>query len=63
MYGRTSGSTFLADQIDTPYQIVSGYGYPGYYGYPYYPYPAYGVRLGFGWGWSGGWGGGWGWHR
>lgn len=57
IYGRTSGSTFLADQIDTPYRITYGYGYPYYGGYPY-PYPAYGVNLGFGWGW--GWGGGWG---
>ncbi|HTV91457.1 MAG TPA: hypothetical protein VMG98_01945 [Verrucomicrobiae bacterium] len=61
IYGRTSGSTFLADQIDTPYRIVYGYGYPGYYGYPYYPYPAYSIGLGFGWGWGGGWGRGW--HR
>jgi hypothetical protein len=62
IYGRTSGSTFLADQIDTPYRIVSGYGYgyPGYYGYPYYPYPAYNIGIGFGWGWGGGgWGHGW----
>jgi hypothetical protein len=54
--GRTSGSTFLADQIDTPYRVVYGYGYPYY---PYYPYPAFNVGIGFGWGW-GGWGGrGW----
>jgi len=59
--GRPSGSTFLADQIDTPYRITYAYGYPGYYGYPYYPYPAYGLSLGFGWGWGGGWGRGW--HR
>jgi hypothetical protein len=53
IYGRASGSTFMADQIDTPYRTV--YAYP-YYGYPYYyGYPA--VRLGFGWGW-----GGWGWR-
>ena len=57
--GRPNGSTFLADQIDTPYRIVYGYGYP-YYGYGYgYPYPAYGPSLGFGWGW----GGRWGWRR
>jgi hypothetical protein len=57
--GRTSGSTFLADQIDTPYRVVYGYGYPYY---PYYPYPAFNVGIGFGWGWGGwgGWGGrGW----
>lgn len=56
IYGRASGSTFLADQIDTPFRTVVGY-YP--YPYPaYYGYPA--VSLGFGWGW-GGWGG-WGWR-
>lgn len=63
--GRTNGSTFEADQIDTPYRMVS-YGYPYYgygYGYPYYPYPAYGLSLGFGWGWGGGWGWRGGWHR
>jgi hypothetical protein len=54
IYGRPSGSTFIADQIDTPYRTV--YAYP-YYGYPYYyGYPA--ISLGFGWGW-----GGWGWGR
>ncbi|HTX55670.1 MAG TPA: hypothetical protein VMD47_01065 [Candidatus Acidoferrales bacterium] len=52
--GRPSGSTFLADEIDTPYHYY-GYAYP----YPYYPYygPYYGVGLRFGWGW-----GGWGWR-
>ncbi|MGC2128673.1 MAG: hypothetical protein WA629_01130 [Candidatus Aquilonibacter sp.] len=65
--GRPSGSTFLADQIDTPYRIVYGYGYPAYYGYgygygyPYYPYPAFGLSVG--WGWGGGWGWRGGWHR
>jgi hypothetical protein len=53
IYGRPNGSTFLADQIDTPFRSV--YAYP-YYGPPaYYGYPA--VSLGFGWGW-----GGWGWR-
>ena len=64
--GRTNGSTFEADQIDTPYRIVSGYGYPAYgygYGYPYYPYPVVGLSLGWGWGWGGGWGWRGGWHR
>ncbi|HUA07672.1 MAG TPA: hypothetical protein VMA98_00235 [Candidatus Acidoferrales bacterium] len=51
--GRTSGSTFIADEIDTPYHIYGGYGY-----YPYPVYPVYaGVGLRWGWGW------GWGWHR
>ncbi len=52
IYGRPSGSTFLADQIDTPFRTVYAYpyAYPAYYGYP-------AVRLGFGWGW-----GGWGWR-
>ncbi len=57
--GRPNGSTFLADQIDTPFRVVYGYGYPAYpyYGYGYgYPYPAYGLSLGFGWGGYGGWG-------
>lgn len=54
--GHTAGSTFVADEIDTPYQTY-GYAYPYYYPYGYYPYP-YAVRLGFGWGW-----GGWGWRR
>lgn len=60
--GRPNGSTFLADQIDTPFRMVYGYGYPAYPVYPYYgygygyPYPAYGVSLGWGWGGWGGWG-------
>jgi len=58
--GRASGSTFLADQIDTPFHNY-GYAYPYYgpvYAYPYpYPYPAYRINVGWGWGW--GWGGGW----
>lgn len=66
--GRPNGSTFLADQIDTPFRMVYGYGYPAYpaygYGYGYgYPYPAYGLSLGFGWGGYGGWGGWGGRHR
>ncbi len=56
--GHPSGSTFVADQIDTPFRPVYGYGYPAYpyYSYPYYPYPAYSLSLGWGWG-------GWGWRR
>ncbi|HTZ55093.1 MAG TPA: hypothetical protein VMB20_08500 [Candidatus Acidoferrum sp.] len=52
IYGRPSGSTFLADQIDTPFRTLYAYpyAYPAYYGYP-------AVGLGFGWGW-----GGWGWR-
>jgi hypothetical protein len=48
--GRASGSTFIADEIDTPYRY---YGYA----YPYYYYPSY-YRVGLGFGW-----GGWGWRR
>jgi hypothetical protein len=44
--GHPDGSTFVADQIDTPFRAVYGYG-PAYYG-PY-AYPV----LGFGWGWHG----------
>jgi hypothetical protein len=55
--GHANGSTFMADQIDTPFHAVGYYGYPyPAYGYPYgygYPYPftlgVYG-RFG-GWGW------------
>jgi hypothetical protein len=48
--GRASGSTFIADEIDTPYHFY-GYAYP-YYPYYYgYPYP-YRLSLGFGWGWG-----------
>jgi hypothetical protein len=46
--GHTSGSTFVADEIDTPYRNY-GYAYPYYY--PYYPYPYVGVGFGWGWGW------------
>jgi hypothetical protein len=53
--GYNHGSTFVADEIDTPYHYY-GYAYPYYYPY-YYPYPAYGLSLGFGWGW-----GRWGWR-
>ncbi len=48
--GHTSGSTFVADEIDTPYRFY-GYAYPYYYPYYYYP-PYYGLSLGFGWGWG-----------
>jgi hypothetical protein len=50
--GHPSGSTFVADQIDTPFRTVYAYpyAYPAFYGYP-------AVSLGFGWG-----GPGWGWR-
>jgi hypothetical protein len=44
--GHADGTTFVADQIDTPFRRVYAYG-------PAYVYPA----LGFGW--SSGWGWGW----
>jgi hypothetical protein len=55
--GHADGSTFAADQIDTPYQKTYALGYPYAYPYygPYYPYPFWGpvgVRVGFGWGWG-----------
>jgi hypothetical protein len=53
--GHNAGSTFVADEIDTPYRSY-GYAYP-YYPYPYYgpyayPYPPVAVGIGFGWGWG-----------
>jgi hypothetical protein len=42
--GMTSGQTFIANEIDTPYVM---YGYPYAY-YPGYGYPVYGVGFGFG---------------
>jgi hypothetical protein len=53
--GHNAGSTFDANEIDTPY---ASYGVPVYaYGYPYYGYPYYGVGVGFrGFGYGGrGW--------
>ncbi len=45
--GRPNGSTFDANEIDTPY-VAYGYGYPAY-PYPYAPYGFYPhVALGFG---------------
>ena len=53
--GHADGSSFAADEIDTPYRKVYAAGYP--YAYPYYgPYYPYwgpvGLRVGFGWGWG-----------
>jgi len=47
--GQPSGSTFAANEIDTPYSRY-GYAYPAYYPYPVYPYPAYGYYPAFGFG-------------
>ncbi len=56
IYGVANGSTFVANQIDTPYRYAVGY-YPGYWGYGY---PYYGsLNLGFGFGFGGGFHGGW----
>jgi len=44
IYGRPDGSTFAADQIDTPFRQAYVYG-------PAYAYPV----VGFGWGWGWGW--------
>jgi hypothetical protein len=54
IYGEPNGSTFEANQIDTPYRYVAGY-YPGpYWGaYPYYG-PVVGLNFGFGFGFHGG---------
>jgi hypothetical protein len=56
--GVNTGSTFTANQIDTPYQTYgAAYAYPVYpyavYGYPYYGYP-WGPRIsvGFGFGFT-----------
>jgi hypothetical protein len=54
--GRNEGSTFAANEIDTPYALYPAY---GYYGYPY-PYgfgPVYRVGLRFGRGFGFGFGG------
>jgi hypothetical protein len=57
IYGRPSGSTFLANEIDVPAAIAydpygygAEYGYPGYgYGYgPGWGYGGFGFGLGFG---------------
>ena len=48
--GEPDGSTFVANEIDTPYHFVSVPYYPyAYDPYLYGPLPYYG--LGFGWGW------------
>ena len=51
--GVARGSTFLANEIDTPYTSYAAYGYP----YPVYPYYGYGygpaVRVGIGFGFRG----------
>ncbi|HEV8022830.1 MAG TPA: hypothetical protein VGP41_16260 [Candidatus Lustribacter sp.] len=63
IHGVNTGSTFAANQIDTPYNSY-GFAYPAYppyavypYPYPYYGYP-YGwgrvsIGIGFGFGWGG----------
>jgi hypothetical protein len=63
IHGFTRGGTFVANEVDTPYQddggVAYGYGdgypYGAYYGYPYggyygYPYYGYGYPYGFGFG-------------
>lgn len=57
VYGHNSGSSFSANEIDTPYHRTYAYGYPAYGTYaPYGPYPYYyggyygpygGARFGF----------------
>ena len=49
--GRSSGKTFIADQIDTPYREY-GYDYGDYPYYPYYGYPYYGYPYGYGFGYG-----------
>jgi hypothetical protein len=51
--GHADGRVFDADEIDTPYHVVTTAAYPAY------PYPAYsawspfwGPGFGFGWGWD-----------
>jgi hypothetical protein len=58
IYGRPSGSAFLANEIDVPAAIAyDPYGYGAEYGYP-------GYRYGPGWGYGGfGFGLGWGYPR
>lgn len=63
--GHAAGTTFVADEIDTPVRYTTYRYYPyyglGYGAYPYpYPYaytPYFGIGFSYGWGW--GWGGGW----
>jgi len=43
--GQPNGGTFVANEIDTPYQAY-GYPYPGY-GYGYYPTVGFGFGYGF----------------
>jgi hypothetical protein len=50
--GHTSGNTFLANQIDTPYTYGPDYAYGPSYPYPYYPYP-YGPNFSLGFGFGG----------
>ncbi len=51
--GTPSGSTFVADQINTPYRSYA-YAYPAYPAYPVYPAVGIGIRLGGpGWGFRG----------
>jgi hypothetical protein len=50
IYGEANGSTFVANEIDTPYRYVAYYGAPYYWG----AYPSYGLSLGFGFGFHGG---------
>ena len=48
VHGVNTGSTFAANQIDTPYNTY-GFGYPAYPPYAVYPYPYYGYPyFGFG---------------
>jgi hypothetical protein len=58
IYGRPSGSAFLANEIDVPAAVAyDPYGYGAEYGYP-------GYRYGPGWGYGGfGFGLGWGFSR
>lgn len=57
IYGRPSGSAFLANEIDVPAAIAydpygygAEYGYPGYRYGPGWGYGGFGFGLGLGWG-------------
>jgi hypothetical protein len=54
--GHPAGDSFIANEIDTPYQYYYGHRYG--YGYPYYG-PAIGVGFGFGYPYYGHYGRGW----
>jgi hypothetical protein len=62
IFGRISGNTLLADQIDTPFQYPQNY-YPGYYGYPSIVLAPYWGLGWYGGGYYRGWyGRGWSWR-